>query len=310
VGEQTAISWTNKTWNPWQGCHKVSPGCAHCYMFAEKVRYGQDPATVVRSKPPTFNAPLKWTEPALVFTCSWSDFFIEEADAWRADAWEIIRATPHLTYQILTKRPERIAARLPADWGEGYPNVWLGVTDEGVEAGPSAWARRISILLGTPAAVRFLSIEPLLEVPDLRCAPWTSSNRGFVDALTGETEFEGVRGRPHAAAPVRPLDWVIVGGESGPRARPCHVDSMRLIVRWCREAGVPVFVKQLGALPVMGKDAWRAAHPTPLLSAALADLAPAGTVALALRDRKGGNPEEWPADLRVRQWPEVRVRHG
>ncbi len=80
MAENTGILWTDNTWNPWQGCHKVSPGCMNCYMYRDKNRYGQDPATVIRSKPATFNLPLKWKEPAKVFICSWSDFFIEEAD--------------------------------------------------------------------------------------------------------------------------------------------------------------------------------------------------------------------------------------
>ena len=107
--ENTKIPWTDHSQNFWQGCHKVSPGCDHCYMEREKLRYGQEPGTVVRSSNATFYKPLIWDKPAKVFTCSWSDFFIEEADkGWRFDAWEVIRRTPHLTYQILTKRPERI----------------------------------------------------------------------------------------------------------------------------------------------------------------------------------------------------------
>ena len=132
MAERTGIAWTDATWNCWQGCHKVSTGCKNCYMFADKKRYGQNPDVVTRSTVATFNAPLKWAKNRekyghinRVFPCSWSDFFIEEAEAWRAEAWAIIRQTPNLIYQICTKRPERIAACLPADWGTGYPNVWL-----------------------------------------------------------------------------------------------------------------------------------------------------------------------------------------
>src|SRR5215472_9745754 len=128
MGGATGIEWTDATWNPWMGCRKVSPACAHCYMFSDQRRYGHDPGVIRRSKT-TFDAPLRWpTEEKLVFTCSWSDWFIEDADEWRPEAWEVIRQTPHLTYQILTKRPELIADRLPADWGRGWPNVWLGVS--------------------------------------------------------------------------------------------------------------------------------------------------------------------------------------
>ena len=109
-------------------------------MYRDERRYGRDPSVVVRAARATFEEPLKWErriviqsagvlpEPQYVFTCSLSDFFHEKADAWRGDAWEIIRRTPHLTYQILSKRTDRIRACLPPDWGEGYPNVWLGVS--------------------------------------------------------------------------------------------------------------------------------------------------------------------------------------
>lgn len=88
MGKDSGVSWCDHTWNPWQGCRKVSSGCLNCYMYRDKKRYGQDQATVVRSKPGTFNAPMKWKDQAKVFVCSWSDFFIEDADAWRDDAWE------------------------------------------------------------------------------------------------------------------------------------------------------------------------------------------------------------------------------
>ena len=116
VSATTEIEWTEATWNPWMGCTKVSPGCAHCYMFREQRQYGRDPETVVRSKT-KFREPMKWAEGRLVFTCSWSDWFHEGADAWRPEAWEIVRATPQHTYQILTKRPERIVDHLPATRG-------------------------------------------------------------------------------------------------------------------------------------------------------------------------------------------------
>ncbi len=147
----TGIEWTDATWNPWRGCHKVSPACAHCYMFREQTRYGQDPNRVVRASKSTFDAPLYWNEPKKIFTCSWSDFFIEEADAWREDAWEIIAGTPQHTYQILTKRPERIE-------DEDYaPNVWFGVSVENAR-----YYSRIATLQKIRCSVRFLSIEPLL----------------------------------------------------------------------------------------------------------------------------------------------------
>lgn len=209
MGKISAIEWTDATWNCWHGCEKVSPGCAHCYMYRDKTRYGQNPMVVMRSKPSTFNAPLRWHAPARVFTCSWSDFFIAAADDWRGDAWEIIRATPHLTYQILTKRPERIATRLPSDWGNGWPHVWLGVSVENAR-----WQHRIDVLRAIPAAERFLSLEPLL---------------GPLPALT-----------------LAGISWVIVGGESGPKARPMRPEWVRDIRDQCREQTVPFFFKQWG----------------------------------------------------------------
>ena len=213
---KTAIEWTRAddgspgfTWNPWQGCIKVSPGCKNCYMYREKNRYGQDPAVVVRSKPATFNAPLKWKEPARVFTCSWSDFFIKQADPWRDEAWDIIYRTPHLTYLILTKRPERIEAHLPANWDSPtYDHVWLGISAETQEW----YDRRWSILSKVRASVRFVSAEPLL----------------------GPIRF-GVGYYP---------DWVIVGAETGTGARFTDIEWMRGLKRECGD-DVPLFVKQI-----------------------------------------------------------------
>jgi protein gp37 len=206
MGYFSEIEWTEATWNPWHGCRKVSPGCAHCYMYRDKIRYGQDPSKVVRGKT-TFHLPLRWKDPRLIFTCSWSDFFIEEADAWRAEAWDVIRSAPHHTYQILTKRPERILNHLPGDWP--LPNVWLGVS---VENPRFYW--RIAVLREVGAFVRFLSLEPLLAaMPDL---------------------------------PLDGISWVIVGGESGPQCRPMKSEWVCEIRDRCREARVPFFFKQWG----------------------------------------------------------------
>jgi len=236
MAENTGILWTDNTWNPWQGCHKVSPGCLNCYMYRDKNRYGQDPATVIRSKPATFNLPLKWKEPAKVFICSWSDFFIEEADPWRDEAWEIIRKTPHLTYQILTKRPENIAARLPKGWP--FKNGWLGVTAENQEMAD----RRIPILLLTPAALRFVSVEPMVGEVDL-----TRIDVGDActyDSLAGVFQGPGIRcqGDDH-----KKIDWVICGGESGPEARTMEEDWAEYLKVQCAVSGTPFFMKQMSA---------------------------------------------------------------
>ncbi len=157
MGQTTGIEWTDSSWNPWRGCHKISPACAHCYMFREQRAYGRNPNEVVRCSIPTFFAPLKWKEAKKIFTCSWSDFFIEEADPWREDAYSIMARTPHHTYQILTKRPERI------DLDDYAPHIWLGVSVENPR-----FYHRIEKLQSIQCAVRFLSIEPLLgPMPDL-----------------------------------------------------------------------------------------------------------------------------------------------
>lgn len=222
------IQWTNHTWNPWTGCKHVSEGCDNCYMFRDMSRWGRKGGNITRTTPATFNKPLSYKEPAMVFTCSWSDFFIEQADVWRADAWDIIRRTPHLIYQILTKRPERIKECLPPDWGTGYPNVWLGVTCENQATYNTRWP----ILSQIPAFIRFISFEPLLEIIE-----------------------------PNAEYPMP--GWVIIGGESGNGRKPiteytkgdktkpafgyrvCEWNwIMHLIYKY--QYQTPVFVKQLG----------------------------------------------------------------
>jgi len=229
MAKNSKIEWTQHTWNPWQGCHKVSPGCKHCYMFREKIRYGQEPNVVIRSKDATFNAPLKWRDPAFVFTCSWSDFFIEEADAWRDAAWQIIRQTPHLTYQILTKRPERIFQCLPNDWDfSGYHNVWLIVSIESQDE-----TSRIDILQSPMihARVKGISAEPLLGSLDL--TPY------FQLCNVGDEERD---------VWIEPIDWVITGGESGigQNYRPANLDWFRQIRDDCLAYDIPFFHKQHG----------------------------------------------------------------
>lgn len=229
MGETTGISWTDATWNCWQGCHKVSPGCKNCYMFAEKSRYNQNPNVVVRSSESTFNAPLKWAKNPekyghikRIFVDSWSDFFVEEADPWRKEAWDIMRHTPEFIYQICTKRPERIADHLPFDWGNGYPNVWLLTSTEN----QAAANKRIPLILRIPAVVHGISAEPLLEEIHIE---------SFLHPQSG-------------------LNWVIVGGESGSAARPMMshwADSLR---EQCQAAGVAFFFKQNGEWINAGHD--------------------------------------------------------
>ena len=222
MGDKTIISWTEHTWNPWRGCTKISSGCQNCYMFTaqhrQQLRTGNfemwNPEKVQRTT--TWRDPLRWQRLAalagrteMVFTCSWSDWFHPAADEWRSDAWKLIRACPHLHFQILTKRAERMARHLPEDWSAGYPNVWLGVS---VESRANLW--RLDDLRRIPARVRFLSAEPLLEDLELTAA-----------------HLEGIH-------------WMIAGGESGPGFRPMLHDWARHLRDLCRSLGVAFFFKQ------------------------------------------------------------------
>ena len=263
MGQTSAIEWTDATWNPWQGCTKVSEACANCYMFSDLKRYGRDPTVVVRSKPPTFNLPLKrhrdgsFAIPAgwKVFTCSWSDWFHEQADDWRAEAWDIVRQRDDLIFQIVTKRTHRIRECLPPDWGDGWPHVWLIATVENHH-----WAEvRIRELRGVPAAVRGLSCEPLLGPINFDAMTTDPLNSGFA-CTDGLGRFDG-EGPPQ-------IHWVIAGGESGHQARPTHPAWVRSLRDQCREASVPFFFKQWGEwlpqqqmVPVQKADAFHYSTP-------------------------------------------------
>jgi protein gp37 len=158
-------------------------------MFRDQRKYGHDPTLVRRTSDKTFCAPLHYKQPHIIFTCSWSDFFIEEGDAWRDDVWDVIRRTPHHIYQVLTKRPERMASCLPADWGDGWPHVWLGVTTENQKAAD----KRLPLLIETPAALRWVCTEPLLGPLDLS---------GYLET--------------------NKIGWVVTGAETGPDAFQCQ----------------------------------------------------------------------------------------
>lgn len=219
MSEKTAIEWTDATWNPMQGCTKVDGDCKFCYMYRDKERYGQDPTTVIRSSPATFNSILnakKYKPGSLVFSASWADWWHPDCDAIRDDAFGLVDRRPDLTFQILTKRPERIAGTLPFTWGAGgWSNVWLGTS-----VGSPKGAERARILADVPAVVRFLSIEPLW-------APGVAASIRDVVAS----------GR---------IDWIILGGESGPNARPMHPQWAREVRDLAAEFGVPLLFKQWG----------------------------------------------------------------
>lgn len=266
MGKETAIGWTDATVNFWTGCHKVSMACKYCYMYRDKERWAVDPKIVMRTNDKTFKQALHWKEPKKIFTCSWSDFFIEEADKWRDEAWDIIKRTPQHQWQILTKRPERIKQCLPKDWGEkGYPNVWLGVS---IENNAVAYDR-LWRLIEIPAAIKFVSAEPLLERVDL-----------LLDkCLTGNAIEHGI-------------DWVIVGGESGHgkvpedknvkyRYRKTEIEWIEDVVAQCVLSGVPCFVKQLGTH--LAKE-------------------------MKLNDKTGSDINEFPVHLKHQQFPSLVSR--
>ncbi len=216
-----------ESWNPWQGCHKISTGCRECYMFRDKKRFGQNPNKVIRSSAKTFEAPLKWKESKRIFVCSWSDFFIDEADGWRQEALEIMGKCSHHTFLLLTKRPQNM---LKAFKDVGTPdNIWLGVSVENQKTADE----RIPILLDIPAKVRFVSIEPMLGAVDV------TNFLGNQDAEQDTSAHAIWRGE------IPGIDWIIAGCESGPGARPCNPDWARHLRDQCVEAGVPFFLKQL-----------------------------------------------------------------
>lgn len=213
MGKQTEIQWTDATWNPWHGCKKVSAACKYCYMFRDKERYGQEPTTVLKSKT-GFKFPLKQKEGNLIFTCSWSDWFIAEADEWRDEAWEVIRQCPQHTFQILTKRPERIKDHLPKFFDEIADRVWMGVSVES-----QAQVDRLEYLIDMPCKI-FASFEPLL----------------------GPIKWD--ENMTH-------LDWCIIGGESGNETgkylyRPTKLEWMEYLVQQALDHDVACFVKQTG----------------------------------------------------------------
>jgi protein gp37 len=192
-------------------------------MYREQKRYGMEPSEVVRAAPKTFNLPKRLKPGQKVFVCSWSDFFHVEADPWRSDAWDLIRERPDLTFQLCTKRIERVEAALPTDWP--FENVWLGVTAENHTRADE----RIPQLLQIPALVHFVSVEPMLTPIAL-----TSSMGSYI-------------GQDIGCLPA--VDWVIVGGESGPKARPMFNAWARDLRDQCKDAGTAFFMKQLGGWP-------------------------------------------------------------
>jgi protein gp37 len=343
MSANSSIEWTDRTWNPVRGCSVISPGCVNCYAMKMAHRFSgagkpYEGLTKQTKAGPQWTGkvafvnkqlldPIRWKEPGRVFVNSMSDLFHESIpDDWIDRVMLVMALAPRHTFQVLTKRAERMQRylsdgtlpgrlneylksfanllELPSaaynNAGAGpeikhwpktgpvlpLPNVWIGVSVENQKYADE----RIPMLLDTPAAVRFVSAEPLLGPIDFtlrgsRVAGWDEDWR--YNVLSGE-EWAGPRDdNPEQS---QHLDWVIVGGESGNGARPFDTTFARSIVKQCADGGVACFVKQMGAKPEQpSPGAWHTAHREPM----------------ALVDRKGGDMAEWPADLRVRQFPTV-----
>ena len=206
-------------WNLWHGCRKISEGCANCYVYRMDAEHGRDPATPHRTA--AFGLPLRKNRAgeyrvpsgSTLWTCFTSDFFLEDADAWRSEAWRMIAARPDVEFIIITKRIHRFHASLPEDWGEGYPNVRIGCTCENQRRADE----RLPLFRAAPIAHRFIVCEPLLEPIDL--SPYLDDR----------------------------IEEVTVGGESGAEARICDYAWVLGIREACVAAGVPFHFHQTGA---------------------------------------------------------------
>lgn len=272
---ETGIAWTKSTFNGWIGCTKVGPGCDGCYAAAldSRQRWGGvthwGPGVPrYRTSPSNWNQPRRWNRQAektgerwLVFASSLADVFDNEVpNEWREDLFALIRETPALTWQLVTKRVGNVARMLPDDWGKGYPNVWLISTIVNQEEAD----RDLPKLLSVPAAIHGVSYEPALG--PVEWTPWLPT---FGLKTRTDRNFK-------AANAVR---WIIIGGESvqaGHQTRPFELEWARSTIAQCRAAGAFPFMKQTGSRPV------------PYLKQ---------------KDRAGAEPEEWPEDLRVREFP-------
>ena len=216
------------TWNLWHGCTKVSPGCAHCYMFRRDEAVGRDPSTLAKTR--AFDLPIRvlgageyrgrYRIPAgsQIYTCFSSDFFHADADGWREEAWDMIRERADCSFFMITKRPERIAECLPPDWNGGWDHVTVAVTCENQEMAD----RRLPLYLALPLKRRAVMIEPMLSPVDLRRYLIRSDGSPSVGSVS-------------------------VGGESGPEARPCDFAWVTDVRRQCAESGVAFSYHQTGA---------------------------------------------------------------
>lgn len=244
------IAWTEKTWNPVTGCNKISAGCKNCYAEGIANRFWKDRKfTDVQCHPERLNQPLSWKKPSMIFVNSMSDLFHEKVPFEFVDrVWETMFASERHTYQILTKRPARMLEYFQYSlelckrnsgkediYEIPLPNVWLGVSIENQKAADE----RIPLLLQTPAAIRFLSIEPMLEEINLE-SYLCPKVIGYSENNNTTTEAE--------------ISWIILGSESGSKRRPCKIEWVESIVEQCKQANVPVFVKQISIKNEVVKD--------------------------------------------------------
>ncbi len=218
-------------WNLWHGCTKASTGCLHCYMYRRDEAIGKDPSIVQKTE--SFDLPVRtlrsgknkgrYKIPAgsHIYTCFSSDFFHADADAWRGDAWDMMRERSDCSFFMITKRPERIAEHLPADWGPDWEHVTIAVTCEDQEMAK----KRLPIYLSLPLFHHSVMIEPMLSAVDLR---------PFIEAY---------RGKDNAPK----IEHVSVGGESGPQARVCDYAWVEDVQRQCMENGISFSYHQTGA---------------------------------------------------------------
>jgi protein gp37 len=287
MADKTAIEWTDATWNPITGCSVVSPGCTNCYaMRLAGTRLRNHPSraglTVDSKAGPVWNGevrfnerallqPLSWKQPRMIFVCAHGDLFHENVpDAWIDQVFAVMALAPQHTFQVLTKRTARMRRYMePFDRRRsdalgslvvsmGYrgplealrwplPNVWLGVSVEDQKCAD----KRIPDLLATPAAIRWISAEPLLGPLDLRRIRYDQNRVSYrVDALNALGTRSATWWREPDVEPVdqprRTIDWVVAGGESGPSARPVHPDWIRSLRDQCAAAAVPFLFKQWG----------------------------------------------------------------
>lgn len=308
MADQTPIEWTDATWNIITGCSVVSPGCTNCYaMKLAGTRLQHHPSraglTTASKAGPVWNGqvrfnaewltqPLRWSRCRMIFVCAHGDLFHEGVpDEWLDQIFAVMALCPQHTFQVLTKRPERMRAYLSEACGRiadtimrmrrergdkdmivgplphidpgaawwPLPNVWLGVSVEDQARADE----RIPVLLDTPAAVRWISAEPLLGPIDLEEVPSApgASTRNLFGPLSGYCQRHWPRTDCGCPRQQPRIDWVVAGGESGPGARPMHPDWARQLRDQCAEAGVPFLFKQWGAWAPI--DAWAPADRRP-----------------------------------------------